>query len=160
MTLKILTVKCHKKLLKRSKNMIKADELREFRPNVRYQDGTDVTLQSVQFAIQDCAGKMGIPVSFYNDQVKSGGLFNSSVEDCIVLHHPEHLNDYFKFCIRVKHQGTYALVSINDFGQSKQSKKAAQIEFGTEDRKGKSLGYKLGSKLTEICWTKQAKKRR
>lgn len=133
--------------------MIKADDLRDFRPDVRYKDGADITLQSVQIAIKSCADEMGIPIEFYTDQVKSGGLFNSSVEDCIVLHHPEHANDYFKFCIRVRYQGTFAIVSVNDFGQSKQIKKATQAEFGAEDRKGKSLSYKVGSKLTEMVLT-------
>ena len=31
------------------------------------------------------------------------------------MYHPEHERDYFKFCIRVKRQGTYAFVTINDF---------------------------------------------
>ena len=76
--------------------MIKADTLREFRPSVRYKDGSGITLQTVQSAIKDAAQSMGIPVAFYAEQVKSGGLFNSSVEDCIVTYHPEHQNDYLK----------------------------------------------------------------
>ena len=51
--------------------MINANELREFRPVVRYRDGNDITLSSVQYALEDCASSMGIPVAFYNDQVKS-----------------------------------------------------------------------------------------
>ena len=81
--------------------MIKADELREFRPVVRYRDGNQITLQTVQEAIKDCAQGMGIPVAFYTDQVKSGGMFNKTIEDCIVLYHPEHQYDYFKICVRV-----------------------------------------------------------
>ena len=77
--------------------------------------------------------------------MKSGGLFNSTVEDCIVLYHPEHRNDYFKFCIRVGRQGTYAFVSVNDFGQSKQMAKAERAEFAKQDRKGKPMSYKMGS---------------
>ncbi len=125
--------------------MIKADELREFRPQVRYQDGEGINLGTVQDAIKDCADKMGIPVAFANDQVKSGGLFNSTVEDCVVMYHPEHERDYFRFCIRVKHQGVYAFVSINDFGQSKQINKANAVEFAREDRQGQSMSYKVGS---------------
>lgn len=127
--------------------MIKADSLREFRPSVRYKDGDGITLRTVQEAIKDCAQGMGIPVAFCNEQVKSGGLFNSSVEDCIVMYHPEHQNDYFKFCIRVEHQGTYAFVSVNDFGQSKQIAKADRAEFAKQDRKGKSMSYKVGSMI-------------
>lgn len=127
--------------------MIKADTLREFRPSVRYKDGSGITLQTVQSAIKDAAQGMGIPVAFYAEQVKSGGLFNSSVEDCIVMYHPEHQNDYFKFCIRVGRQGTYAFVSVNDFGQSKQMAKADRAEFAKQDRKGKSMSYKVGSMI-------------
>ena len=93
--------------------MIKADELREFRPVVRYRDGNQITLQTVQEAIKDCAQGMGIPVAFYTDQVKSGGMFNKTIEDCIVLYHPEHQYDYFKICVRVSHQGSYAFVYGN-----------------------------------------------
>lgn len=129
--------------------MIKADILREFRPSVRYKDGSGITLQIVQDALKDAAQSMGIPVAFYAEQVKSGGLFNSTVEDCIVMYHPEHQNDYFKFCIRVGRQGSYAFVSVNDFGQSKQMAKANRAEFAKEDRKGKAMSYKVGSMLSE-----------
>lgn len=125
--------------------MIKADELREFRPQVRYTEGEDITLQAVQDAIGDCAAKMGIPVAFRREQVKSGGVFNLSVEDCIVMYHPEHERDYFKFCIRVKHQGTYAFVLVNDFGQSSQVNKAGYAEAYKADRAGKQMSYKIGS---------------
>ena len=127
--------------------MIKADELREFRPQVRYQNGEGITLSTVQEAIKDCAMKMGIPVAFRGDQVKSGGLFNSSVEDCVVMYHPEHERDYFKFCIRVKRQGVYAFVMVNDFGKSKQMNKANTAEFMKQDRKGQSMSYKVGSMI-------------
>lgn len=129
--------------------MIKADNLREFRPSVRYKDGNGITLQTVQDAIKDCAQGMGIPVAFYSDQVKSGGLFNSSVEDCLVMYHPEHESDYFKFCIRVNRQGSYAFISVNDFGKSSQMAKADRAEFAAADRKGKSMSYKLGSLATQ-----------
>lgn len=123
--------------------MIKADELREFRPQVCYQNGNGITLNTVQTAIKDCAMQMDIPVEFKSDQVKAGGLFNSTVEDCIVMYHPEHENDYFKFCIRVKRQGNYVFVMVNDFGQSKQIKKANRDEI----LKGYSTPYRVVSTI-------------
>lgn len=125
--------------------MIKADVLREFRPTVRYKDGNGITLQAVLAAIKECARNNGIPVAFYKDQVKSGTLLNPAVEDCIVMHHPNHMFDYFKFCIRVAHQGNYAFVHVNDFGRSAQVAKVERAEFAKQDRKGKSMGYKVGS---------------
>lgn len=133
--------------------MIKADTLREFRPGVRYRDGSAITLEAVQQVLTEAAQNLGIPVAFYNDQVKSGSIFNSTVEDCIVMYHPDHEHDYFKFCIRVGRQGTYAFISVNDFGQSKQMDKAARVEFGKADRKGKSMSYKVGSMIGQGIMT-------
>lgn len=127
--------------------MIKADELREFRPTVSYQNGAGITLKTVQDAIKERAMQIGIPVAFTRDQVKSGGLFNSSVEDCIVMYHPEHERDYFRFCIRVRRQGSYAFVSVNDFGKSSQITKDDRAEFAKADRRGKSMSYKIGSMI-------------
>lgn len=125
--------------------MIKIDELREFRPDVRYKDGSAITLQTVQNAIAEYAQNIGLQVAFYADQVKSGSLLNKTVEDCIVLYHPDHTNDYFKFCIRVNRQGSYAFISVMDFGTSKQLKKAGQAEAYRESRKGQSMSFKIGS---------------
>ena len=125
--------------------MIKEDELREFRPVVRYRDGSEITLQAVQNALEAAANSIGIPVAFYEDQVKSGGIFNKTIENCIVLYHPEHQYDYFKFCIRIATEGSYAFISCNDFGQSKQMNKADRVEAYKEDRRGKSMSYKVGS---------------
>ncbi|MCM1541011.1 MAG: hypothetical protein NC121_07100 [Blautia sp.] len=133
--------------------MIKENDLREFRDMVRYQNGEGITLQTVQEALKDCAMKMGIQVAFRGDQVKSGGLFNSSVGDCIVMYHPEHENDYFKFCIRVRKQGTYAYVSVNDFGNSKQMAKAGRAEAYQQDRQGKDMSYKIGSMIGQAVTT-------
>ncbi|MCM1178616.1 MAG: hypothetical protein NC347_00020 [Clostridium sp.] len=127
--------------------MIKDTELREFRPTVRYQNGEGITLETVRDAINECAMGMGIPIAFTSDQVKSGGMFNSSLEDCLVMYHPEHEKDYFRFCIRVRRQGLYAFVSINDFGQSKQVAKAEVAEYAKQDRQGKAMSYKVGSMI-------------
>lgn len=127
--------------------MIKADHLREFRPTYRYTDGTSITLETIQEAVKDAAQKYGIPVAFTNDQVKSGGLFNSEVEDCLVLYHPEHPNDYYRVAVRINRQGIMAFVSINDFGESSQMNKHARSEANREARQGQSLSYKLGNSL-------------
>lgn len=100
--------------------MIKEKDLREMRPNVRYADGQNITLGTLQTVLQNAANENGIDVAFYTDEVKCGGLIGGSVEPCLVLYHPQHEKDYFKLCIRVKHQGNYAFVSVHDFGVSTQ----------------------------------------
>lgn len=126
--------------------MIKIDALEEIRPNVRYKGGSGlITLDAIEERLMLEAQNAGIPLSLKKDQVKSGGLFNSSVEDCLVLYHPSHENDYFKFCVRLQTQGNYAFVSVYSFGQSKQFNKAGLADAYREDRKGKNLSYQVGS---------------
>lgn len=127
--------------------MIKADDLREFRPIFRYPNGEGITLQTVQESIEDAAEKMGIPVDFYPTDVKSGGRFKPTFEDCLIMFHPDHQFSYFRFCIRVKRQGVYAFVSVNEFGESEQMKKSNLSEFMQNDRKGKDMVYKVSSMI-------------
>lgn len=127
--------------------MIKADELREFRPTYQYKDGESITLEAVQSAMAEEAQKNGIPIAFYSEQVKSGGMFNKTIEDCLVMYHPDHRNDYFSFCIRVQKQGSMAFIAVNDFGSSKQMDKYARSEYAKEDRRGKDMSYKIGSMI-------------
>lgn len=125
--------------------MIKADELEEFRPRKGYMDGANVSLASIQSRLTAEANNIGIPLAFYQDQVKSGGLLNKKIDDCLVMHHPDHKSDYFYFCFRVQRQGSMAFVCIDITGVSKQVGKQAHAEFAREDRKGKELSYKIGS---------------
>lgn len=57
--------------------VIKGKELQEFRPQIRYQDGQDITLQAIQSLLQGEAQQAGIPIAFRLDQVR-GGLFGGA----------------------------------------------------------------------------------
>ncbi len=127
--------------------MIKIDELREFRPTYRFEDGASITLDRIKQALLDESNEKGIPIAFYEDQVKSGGLFNKQIEDCLVMYHPEHRYDYFLFCIRVHHEGSLAYIAVNDFGSSKQMDKFTRAENAKMDRQGKDLSYQIGSMI-------------
>ena len=127
--------------------MIKIEELRDYLPAARVNDASGFDLNYLQSEISKEAAQNDIPVAFYYDKVKSGNLFNREIEDCLVIHHPEHKKDYYSICIRVKRQGNMAYVTINDFGESKQINKNARAEWAKEDRKGKSLSYKIGSSI-------------
>lgn len=127
--------------------MLKEKELREFRPTYRYADGQAITLLSIQEAIKDAADKKGILVAFEKDQVKGGTLLKSTVDDCLVLFHPEHRNEFFKFCIRVRKQGTYAFISVNDFGESKHLGAAMGLEANKEAMQGHELSERIGASI-------------
>ena len=111
----------------------------DFRPKTVYSDGSSVTSDTVQQALANEAAKMGIPIAFYTEQIKIGGLMGIGgvTEDCIVLHHPDHRKDYFSFVVRVSHQGAKAVVSIDGFGRSKLMK----AEESRQRMKDHAKGY-------------------
>mgnify|MGYP007003918104 CR=1 FL=1 len=121
--------------------MIKADILREFRPIYTYPNGCGVSLSGIVEKIEEFANEYQIPVAFAPDQIKYGGLFNSRVIDCMILFHPEHPKDYFKFAISIDYMGESACVSVNDFGESKNLKKLATRENAKKNAK---TGAKFG----------------
>ena len=128
--------------------MIKEKELREMRPRVRYQNGASIMLKTIQNALQDYFDEAAIPVAFYADQIKYGGFIGGSTEDCIVLYHPQHENDYYKVAITVNHQGKYAFVSVNDFGSSRQLGNQGSVEYLKETLKfgnGVTTSEKVGA---------------
>ena len=129
--------------------MIKTTELREFYPVVRYQEGNGISLQAIAGAIQHAADQKQIPVAFYSDRVKSGNPLAPNFEDCLVLYHPDHRTDYYKICIRVSYQGSYAFVKLMDFGNSAQGSKFDREEAMKQDRRGKSVSYKIGSLVSQ-----------
>lgn len=120
--------------------MIKEKDIAEFRPQVRFQNGQGITLDTVKNALTDCARANSIPVAFESDQVKFGGLIGGKTEDCLVLYHPDHRRDYFNFVITVAHQSSYAFVSVYGGGESKQMKKqdAAAAAKASASSVGKS----------------------
>ncbi len=125
--------------------MIKIDELSKFLPTYKYTGGENVTFQVLIDNIKEEAQKYAVPVEFYNDQVKSGGIFNREIEECIVVYHPEHKKDYYNFCVRIKRVGSIVQIQTDVFGSSVQMDKFARAEKAFEDRQGKSVSYKIGS---------------
>lgn len=125
--------------------MIKADELGEFIGPVMMPAGID--LGAIQDALAGAAQENNLPLGFSVDEVRSGGLFNKTSEPCLVLYHPDHQFDYFRFAIRSVQEGGRSIVTVNTFGQSSQMKKDARAAWAKEDRKGKAMSYKVGSMI-------------
>jgi len=116
--------------------MLKSKDMAEFRPTYRYNNGDGITLQSIQEAIQSAAQNYGIPVAFESEQIKAGGMFNSTTDDCLVIYHPEHPKDYWKFCATIRRQGTMAFVDIFIFGYSKLKGKEGAVQGATQNSGG------------------------
>lgn len=155
--------------------MIKEKELELFQKPYYYTEGSQVTLESIQYQISNVASKYQIPVDFYADQI-SGGLISGAVgaltggerEECLVLCHPNHQKDYSKYVIRIGTQGTMAFVSVYVYGVSKNFKKLnagsnAKKDFkdfifnGDVNESAKSLGKAVVGGLRSLGGSKNKK---
>lgn len=128
--------------------MLKKKDMEDFHDTVYFDDKSgSTTLDDVQSRVEETAREVGIPIAFSRDRVKGGGLFSKTVDDCIVMCHPDHKKDYYNFCIYLSRQGNRVFIHIKVFGHSKQIKKEARSEAAKADRQGKELAYQLGSAL-------------
>lgn len=123
--------------------MIKLKDL-EVMGTANYKDSEDITFEILRAAIKDLAEKREVPVAFYEDEAKEGGLFGNT-HPCLVLYHPEHRYDYYNMAMVVTRQGVYASVNVYAAGKSKQMNKFARSEANKEMRRGQSLSFKIGN---------------
>ena len=80
----------------------------------------------------------GLPLSINLDQIKSGGLFNSNVEGCLIITNVQHPNDYFRHCLTLRKQGKMATIDMRYYGQS-----ALTGEMHRAEERGKKLSGML-----------------
>lgn len=148
--------------------MIKEKELRDFRPDYKYDNAGALTLEFVQNELETAMANAGVAVAFECEQIKTGGIFNSSAIDCLIMYHPEHIKDYFKFCIYIVYEGNNAVVCVREYGHSKQMDKAYRSEIAkqgvkdyfrvdAEDYKaiGNAIGSAIGGALGSIGKSKK-----
>lgn len=117
--------------------MLKEKELRNFKTNMRCVN--KITLEDVKNTIESKAHMIQLPVAFYNEEIKKGGMLNSHVIDCLVVYHPEHHSDYIKFAISIEN----SVVSISEFGESKNQRKL-------NNRQGAGAAMKAGIHTANI----------
>ena len=137
--------------------MLKMDDLQEERADVAYkvEKGVNVTLSNIQELIQKVADEYQIPVAFGEGQIKSGGMFNKTVSDCITMWHPDHPTDYFRNAITLRKQGLMNYVSIFYFGKSKQLGNQISADMAGEYLREGKLGRAALTGIMSIGKNKQ-----
>lgn len=113
--------RCHqifKEFYKRWCTMIKNDFLQMSEIPVYQIQNDNVTLEAIKTLITEKMGKKGLSVLIKNDEIKSGGLFNSSKTPCIVIYNSNHQKDYIKYCITAQKQGVTTIVTTFTWGYS------------------------------------------
>lgn len=122
---------------------------------VTFGNAGGVTLESIEAAIADLAAQNQIPLAFYTDEAKEGGLFATAVP-VLIAYHPEHRRDYFNMAMILSKQGTFGSVAIYAAGKSKQMNRfyrsdiskgalASALNGGGSYAVGQVIGGFLGS---------------
>ena len=116
------------------------------------QDSDDISFAYLTEIITEDAAEENVPVAFDRDQVKLGGLIGGSTEDCLIIYHPEHRNDYMFYVIRIKYMGSKSYLYVNKAGDSKMLNKvvAAQCrQEAKEERRRLPLKERLGTAVMD-----------
>lgn len=112
--------------------MIKASDLKPTeKPGYRFRwnEAAVLDLELIKrLILQKNEDEYGLPIEIMEEEIRSGGLFNSSSEACLILINTEHRNDYFKYCLTLRKQGKMATVSLQYYGMSVLTGKARQAE--------------------------------
>ncbi len=115
---------------------------------IRYPNGEEITLDLIKEKFVEVAENYGLALSVENDEIETGGFFNSSTTPCLLLYNPTYFDDYYKFCITSKPQGKTALINIYSFGKSTQMSKEAFSQntkvFDGAGSRGTALGILRG----------------
>lgn len=121
--------------------MIKEKELSAYRKPVCYENGSQLSLDGIQNAFLNAANELQISLKISKNQIKSGGMLSSNVQDCLVLYHPNHQKDYYNFVVSIRRQGAMAFVSVDTYGSSKNS-----MRLEHSGQAGKDLKMSIFSK--------------
>jgi len=87
-------------------------------PNLKFTQAQGLTLESAGNLLMQTANQYGLPITCTQDQIKSGGLLNKSLQDCLVITHQQHRDTYFKYCLSVRTSGIYSYLEVKYFGSS------------------------------------------
>ena len=128
--------------------MIKENELRntDF-PGFHWTGETAemVSLDGVKSVFEQKNAELyNLPVEITFEQIKSGGLLNSKVEDCLIITNTYHRTGYFKYCIRLNKQTQIntARLTLSYYGYSKLGEEYAESEAR---KNGGLLGKAIGA---------------
>lgn len=135
--------------------MIKEKSLLIIEDTTKYLEREINIFEAISF-LQTELFKMHYNTEVVADTVKFGGMFNSTVLDCIVITNVEHRRDYISIVIVFSEDKTQ--LSVYEMGESKQLKKLNIKEanevyrkevFGSSEMKlSDKIMHNLGNKIT------------
>lgn len=96
--------------------MIPLNELCEILPVYVYPKGYTVSFDAIQGFVSKVADDFNVPIAFVQNEIVSINLPKFVVEECLVIYHPDHQQDYFKIVIRINRDTDTAYIHKYIFG--------------------------------------------
>ena len=114
--------------------MINVSDLRDIHPVVCYSPkGDTVTFEAIKKLINRTAKAHGISIAFDYDEVSSGEGDSIIIEDCLVVFHPNHRDDFFNVIFRIRREGEKAFIFKSEYGSSVQLEKTYTLIDAAQD---------------------------
>lgn len=98
---------------------IRERDLTAYSEPIRMVDDATTDFDAIDAALRSVSATFGAELKVWKDDVERG-MFDMNPVPCLMLCHPEHKEDYFRFCITRKVQGKTCLIQIYTYGKSTQ----------------------------------------
>ena len=103
--------------------MVEYKKLMDIEETKRIVVPNDTELSELRAKCCSLAQENGIYLEVTEDVVSSGGLFRAKNDPCLILNHPEHPNDYDRFCCMVTTDETRKYIELYKLGSSRLAEK-------------------------------------
>ena len=118
-----------------------------------YSTSRDKTsLTDIIECFETSSKKAGLPVLLKKEKINAGVLWNKTLDECLVVIHPTHQDDYFSIVLKISRQGNYDFHRIYLKGKSVLFKSSSELQSYMSGR-NIILDYKY-KPFDPISWMK------
>lgn len=106
--------------------MIKRKELTVFHMYSTSKNKSSLT--DIMECLETESQKTSIPILMKQEKIKAGVLWNKTLDDCLLIIHPKHQDDYFSMVLQISRQGNYDFHRIYFRGKSNLFESSSRLE--------------------------------
>jgi len=114
--------------------MVDAAKLHEIHPIHCYSPkGDTVSFKAIRNLLEKTAKDFGVPIAFCLEEITSEDRGSLVIEDCLVVYHPKHRQDYYSVIFRIRRERESAFIQKNVYGRSLRFNPCDVFKNGSQD---------------------------
>ena len=98
--------------------MLKRDDLLSIRTAYQLIDEKGMSIAVLEDSLKGLAGTYEVPLSWERDQIENASGAKEAVQDCLVLFHPDHKDDYYRVVVEFEAPTKLAVLTASIVGSS------------------------------------------